>query len=580
LSVVERGGGHVYSSTPHALSGPVNLTEPLRPGPADAWRAVAGHATRLGADSIESLFTRDAGRVGEFSAQACGLHLDYSKQRLDRAARGALFALAEAAGVAQARARMFAGEAINVTEGRAAWHPALRWPAGVPMPGTGRPPPADVATVLARMRDFSDAVRDGRWTGHSGAPIRDVVNIGIGGSDLGPAMVCRALGARAHPRLRCHFVSNLDSNHLSSVLERCSAAQTLFVICSKTFTTQETLVNARSARAWLLDAAGGDASAVRQHFVAVSTALARCAEFGIADENVFGFWDWVGGRYSLWSAVGLCIALYLGMDDFDALRAGAHAMDRHFLEAPPERNLPLLLGLLGCWNRNALALPTHAVLPYDHALELFPAYLQQLEMESNGKGVTRAGAPLARPAAPVLWGTLGNNGQHAFYQMMHQGLDVVPVDVLLAVHSQRPLPGHDAAVAANALAQTEALMRGRSLEAAREALRGQGLAGEALERAAAHRAMPGGRPSSTLLYDRLTPDLLGALVALYEHKVLVQASCWDINAFDQFGVELGKQLAGSLLALIEDAEPGDVSAHDPSTRALLARVRELRGETL
>ena len=553
------------------------MSQSSRPGPAGAWNAVAAHAARLRGTSIESLFSGDPSRADDFAADACGVYLDYSKQRLDRDARSGLLALADAAGVAGARARMFAGEPINVTEGRAAWHPALRWPAGEPMPGAG-PPPAEVAEVLARMRAFSDAVRDGRWTGHSGAPIRDVVNIGIGGSDLGPAMVCRALDVRAHPRLRCHFVSNLDSNHLASVLERCSPAQTLFVICSKTFSTLETLTNARSARAWLLDDAGGDASVVRHHFVAVSTALARCAEFGIPDDNVFGFWDWVGGRYSLWSAIGLSIALYLGMDDFDALRAGGHAMDRHFLDAPPERNLPLLLGLLGCWNRNALALPTHAVLPYDHALELFPAFLQQLEMESNGKGVTLAGEPLARPAAPVLWGTLGNNGQHAFYQMMHQGLDVVPSDVLVPVRSQRPLPGHDAAVIANALAQTEALMRGRSADAVRGALAGSGLAGEALDRAAAHRAMPGGRPSSTLLYERLTPEVLGALIALYEHKVLVQATCWDINAFDQFGVELGKELAGSLLPLIEDEAPGDDSAHDPSTRALLARVRSMRAD--
>jgi glucose-6-phosphate isomerase len=551
------------------------VSETRRLRTADAWRAVAGQAERLAGVAIESLFDADARRVEAFSAAACGLYLDYSKQRLDREARDALFALAEAVGVAGARARMYAGEPVNATENRAAWHVALRWPPDRPLPGTDSPPPAAVAEVLARMRTFSEAVRDGRWTGFSGSPVRDVVNIGIGGSDLGPAMVCRALDARARRGLRCHFVSNLDSNHLASVLERCAPAQTLFVICSKTFSTLETLTNAHSAREWLL-AAAGDEAAVSRHFVAVSTALERCAAFGIPDDNVFGFWDWVGGRYSLWSAIGLAIALYLGMDDFDALRAGGHDMDRHFLTAPPQENLPLLLGLVAVWNRNALGLPTLAVLPYDHALELFPAFLQQLEMESNGKGVSVEGEPLARGAAPVLWGTLGNNGQHAFYQMMHQGLDVVPSDFVVPVRSQRPLPGHDAAVVANALAQTEALMRGRPAVVVREALAAQGHDADTLERAVAHRVMPGGRPSSTLLYDRLTPRLLGSLIALYEHKVMVQAACWDINAFDQFGVELGKELASSLQPLIEAEQEEDASAHDPSTRALLARVRRLR----
>jgi glucose-6-phosphate isomerase len=427
------------------------------------------------------------------------------------------------------------------------------------------------------MAEFSDAVRSGRWRGFSGAPIREVVNIGIGGSDLGPAMVCRALDARAHPGLRCHFVSNLDSNHLASVLERCSPDQTLFVVCSKTFSTQETLTNAGSARDWLLEAAGGDRAAIARHFVAVSTALERCAGFGIPQSNVFEFWDWVGGRYSLWSAIGLSIAVFLGMDDFDELLRGGHAMDRHFLEAPLERNLPVLLALVGLWNRNLLAYPTHAVLPYDHALELFPAFLQQLEMESNGKSVDRAGRPAMHAAAPVVWGTLGNNAQHAFYQLLHQGAEVVPADFIVAARSQRPLPGHESAVIANALAQAQALMRGREPGQLRPELERTGLGGAELERAAAHRAMPGNRPSTTLLYDRLSPEILGALVALYEHKVFVQATCWDINPFDQFGVELGKRLARDLEPLVDGDGDADAGGHDASTGALLARIRAMRG---
>jgi glucose-6-phosphate isomerase len=545
---------------------------------ARAWSALEQHARELAGTRIDALFEVDPDRAADMSASACGLYLDYSKQRITARTRELLLALAQAAGLAQWRERMFAGEPINATEARAALHVALRWPPGEAMPGTAtaRAAPHDVEQVLARIAAFCDEVRAGRWTGFSGAPMRDIVNIGIGGSDLGPAMACRALQAWSEPRLRCHFVSNVDSTDLACVLAHCDPRSTLFIVASKTFSTQETLLNARSARAWLVAGAGGDESVVDRHFVAVSTALDRCAAFGIPERNVFGFWDWVGGRYSLWSAIGLSIALYTGMDTFRALQRGAHAMDRHFLDAPAQGNLPLLLGLVGVWNRNLLGCCSHAVLPYDHALALFPAYLQQLEMESNGKGVDRAGAPLQRPAAPVIWGTLGNNGQHAFYQMMHQGLDTVPADIIVPALSQHPLPGHEDALVANALAQAEAFMRGRTLDDARASLAGSGLTGEALARAARHRVLPGNRASSVLLYRRLTPELLGALVALYEHKVFVQAVCWDINPFDQFGVELGKAIAKSLQPLLEGG--GEAGAHDPSTRELVARVRTLRAE--
>ncbi len=540
-----------------------------------AWIALERHRETLATSPLSALFERDPDRPRTLSAEACGLFLDYSKQRLDAVARGLLLDLAAAADLPGWRERMFRGEAVNVTEGRAALHVALRWPPGDAPPGAhGTVVARDVESVRARMERFSEDVRSGAWIGYSGEPVRHVVNIGIGGSDLGPAMVCRALDALAHPRIACHFVSNIDSNHLSSVLERCDPRATLFIVSSKTFSTEETLRNASSARAWLVGAAGDDHSVVDRHFVAVSTALERCAAFGIPERNVFGFWDWVGGRYSLWSAIGLSIAVSLGMDAFRALQRGAHAMDRHFLEAPGEANLPVLLALVGIWNRSLLGLPTHAVLPYDHALELFPAYLQQLEMESNGKGVDREGGPLARAAGAVTWGTLGSNGQHAYYQLLHQGLDTVPVDLVVPVFSQRPLPGHEDAVVANALAQAEAFMRGRGAEEARRELLAEGLADHDAARLAPHRAMPGNRPSSVLLYERLTPDVLGALIALYEHKVFTQAVCWGINPFDQFGVELGKRLAITLRELM--AGTGDAAAHDPSTRALVERVRAVR----
>ena len=534
---------------------------------AGAFAALEQHARDLAGTSIAQLFDAEPDRAHDMSASACGLYLDYSKQRISRRTRELLLVLAEAAALPAWRDRLFSGEVVNSTEDRAALHVALRWPPGEAMSGTAdaRAAPGEVEQVLARISAFCDEVRSGRWTGSTGEPIRDVVNIGIGGSDLGPAMVCKALQAWSDGRLRCHFVSNVDSTDLAGVLAGCDPRSTLFIIASKTFSTQETLLNARSARAWLVAGASGDESVVDRHFVAVSTALDRCAAFGIPARNVFGFWDWVGGRYSLWSAIGLSIALFAGMDVFRALQRGAHAMDRHFLDAPAQVNLPILLALIGVWNRNLLGCPTHAVLPYDHALALLPAYLQQLEMESNGKGVDRAGDVLERPAAPVLWGTLGNNGQHAFYQLMHQGLDSVPADLIVPAQSQQPLPGHEDALVANALAQAEAFMRGRSFEQARAALAGSGLDGEALDRAARHRVMPGNRPSSVLLYRRLTPELLGALIALYEHKVFVQAVCWDINPFDQFGVELGKELANSLGPLLAGhGEPGE---HDPSTRS-------------
>ena len=559
----------MLSNNPNEHSEPAS-----EPGSERVWQQLLDHSTQMSAQRVDALFEVEANRATTFSAEACGLYLDYSKQRISAQTFTLLMDLAQSCGVERWRARMFAGEVVNNTESRAALHVALRWPAAGPPAPFGAQILADVEQVRAQVERFSDAVRDGSWTGFSGQPVRDVVNIGIGGSDLGPAMVCNALRALRHPRIRCHFVSNADSAALAAVLGQCDPRSTLFIIASKTFSTQETMLNARSARTWLLQAAAGDETAIAHHFVAVSSALERCAAFGIEAQNVFGFWDWVGGRYSLWSSIGLVIAVSVGMPRFRELLAGAHAMDRHFQSTPLAQNLPVLLALVGIWNRNFLAAPSLAILPYDHCLELLPAFLQQLEMESNGKRVSRAGRPLTRNAAPIVWGTLGNNAQHAFYQMLHQGREEVPADFLLPVFSQSALPGHENTVISNALAQSEAMMRGRTLQQAREQLGAQELSAQELDAAAEHRVMPGNRSSSTILYERLTPYTLGALIALYEHKVFVQAVCWDVNPFDQFGVELGKSLALSLLPALESDV--DVSGHDPSTCALLARVRAIR----
>jgi len=538
-----------------------------------AWAGLEAHQRRLRDVHMRELFDGDPGRCERFSLEACGLFLDYSKHRATDETLERLRSLAREAELEAWIERLFRGDAVNNTEGRAALHPALRYRGASPFPSAERDVMPEVRDVLARIHAFVETVRGGAWRGYDGRPIRDVVNIGIGGSDLGPAMATRAL-ARYHAEgLRAHFVSNLDATQLHEVLSRVDPGTTLFVIASKTFTTQETLTNARSARHWLVSRAGQE-SAVARHFVAVSTSRERVVDFGIDPANMFGFWDWVGGRYSLWSAIGLPIALMVGMEGFEALLGGAYAMDVHFREAPLERNMPVIAGLLGVWYRNFFEAPTRAVLPYDYALRDFPAYLQQLEMESNGKRVTRAGEAVDYATGPIVWGALGNNGQHAFYQLMHQGTALIPSDFIVPAYTQQPLPGHDEAVLANALAQAEALMRGRSAEEAREALRACGLGGAALEAALPHRVLPGNQPSSTLLYERLTPHVLGALVALYEHRVFVQSVCWGINPFDQWGVELGKELARVIQPALEGER--DSAARDASTRGLIERLRAVR----
>ncbi|HRR27638.1 MAG TPA: glucose-6-phosphate isomerase, partial [Acidobacteriota bacterium] len=518
---------------------------------------------------------QDEDRRRRFSLEAAGLFLDYSKNRILDETMRLLCALARRRGVEEWRDRMFAGEAVNVTEGRAALHVALRNRSGRPIFVDGRDVMPDVFRVLERMGSFSDQVRSGVWKGYTGRRIKNVVNLGIGGSDLGPCMVTEALRPFVHPEMRFYFVSNVDGSHLHHTLEGLDPEATLFIVASKTFTTQETLTNARSARRWLVERIGNEA-AVKRHFVAVSTNRREVETFGIDPENMFEFWDWVGGRYSLWSAIGLPIVLAVGIERFHELLSGAHALDEHFRSAPLERNLPVILALLGIWYNNFFGAETYAVLPYDQRLHRFPAYLQQLDMESNGKGVDREGCPVPCMTGPVVWGEPGTNGQHAFFQLMHQGTRLIPADFLLAARADHPLEEHHRILAANCFAQTEALMQGRTEAQARAELESAGLSGEQVARLLPHKIFPGNRPSNTILYPQLTPRTLGGLIALYEHKVFVQGIIWNINSFDQWGVELGKQLAKRILP--ELAEGVVVGGHDSSTAGLIARWKEMRQE--
>jgi len=535
-----------------------------------AWQALKAHHAAIEPLHMRQMFRDDPARFDKFSLQLGDLLFDYSKNRIDEETVSLLVALAGQAGLPAAIERMFGGEKINFTERRAALHTALRNRSGRPVLADGKDVMPDVRRVLGLMRRFSDAVRSGEHLGHTGKQISDIVNIGIGGSDLGPLMACEALKPYSSPKLRAHFVSNVDGTHLAETLKKLDAETTLFIVSSKTFTTQETLTNARSARAWLVEKLGSE-QAVAKHFAAVSTNLKATGEFGINPDNVFEFWDWVGGRYSLWSAIGLPIALHIGMDKFEELLGGAYAMDEHFRSAPLEQNMPVLLGLLGIWYGNFFGAASNAVLPYDQYLHRFPAYLQQLEMESNGKRVDRDGNEVDYDTGMVMWGEPGTNGQHAFYQLIHQGTRLIPADFLAPLHSHNPIGEHHAILLANCFAQTEALMLGKTAEEARAELEAQGLHGEALEALLPHKVFPGNRPTNTLLFDRLDPHTLGMLIALYEHKVFVQSVIWNINPFDQWGVELGKQLAGEILPELRGAA---ASVHDASTAGLIGHFRK------
>ncbi|RJQ48406.1 MAG: glucose-6-phosphate isomerase [Gammaproteobacteria bacterium] len=531
-----------------------------------AWQALLAHHRQIAPLHMRDLFRQDPKRFNKFSLAFNGILLDYSKNRVTEETLILLLDLAKQAGVRDWIERMFSGEKINVTENRSVLHVALRNRSNKPMRVDGQDVMPAVNRVLAQVKSFSDAVRNGAWKGYTGKAVTDIVNIGIGGSDLGPKMVCEALKPYGKHGLRMHFVSNVDGAHIAGTLKLLNPETTLFIVASKTFTTQETLTNAHTARAWLLKTAP-DESAIARHFVAVSTNAKEVARFGIDVKNMFEFWDWVGGRYSLWSAIGLPIALYIGMENFEELLGGAHAMDEHFRTAPPEKNMPLILALLGVWYNNFFGAETHALFPYDQHLRYFPAYLQQGDMESNGKRVTRSGETVDYSTGPILWGEPGTNGQHAFYQLLHQGTKLVPADFIAPVETHHPMGEHHKILLANFFAQTEALMKGKTEAEARAELVQQGLTGGTLEQLLPHKIFPGNKPTNSLLVKKITPAILGSLIALYEHKIFAQGVIWNINSFDQWGVELGKQLAQNILPELQG--PNAVSSHDNSTNGLI-----------
>lgn len=527
------------------------------------WQALSKHYEQQKNVQMRELFAADPKRGEKLTLDAAGLFLDYSKNRVTDETMSLLVGLAKAVGLRERIDAMFAGEKINATEGRAVLHVALRAPAGATINVDGKNVVPEVHAVLDKMAEFSNKVRSGAWLGHTGKRIKNIVNVGIGGSDLGPAMAYDALRAYSDRNLTVRFVSNVDATDFAEVVQGLDAAETLFIVCSKTFTTIETIMNAKTARAWLLEKLG-DEAAVRKHFVAVSTNATEVAKFGIDTANMFGFWDWVGGRYSYTSAIGLSLMVAVGPDKFREMLAGFHELDEHFRTAPFETNLPVLLGLLGVWYNNFFGAESHAVLPYDQYLNRFPAYLQQLDMESNGKSVTLAGEPISYQTGPIIWGQPGTNGQHAFYQLIHQGSKLIPCDFIGFVNSLNALGEHHDQLMANFFAQTEALAFGKTSAE----VKAEGVP-DAL---VTHKTFAGNRPTSTILADKLTPAVLGKLVALYEHKVFVQGIVWGLNSFDQWGVELGKVLAKRIASELESkSEP--TLAHDSSTNALIRRYR-------
>lgn len=531
-----------------------------------AWQALVDHYQQLKTRHLRELFASDPQRFSRFSLNFEGILFDFSKHRTTETTLNLLINLARQARLEERIQQLFRGDKINLTEGRAVFHMALRNRSNRPMLIDGRDVMPEVNEVLAKMRDFTHQVRSGAWRGATGQRITDIVNIGIGGSDLGPLMVTEALKPYASDQLRVHFVSNVDATHLCETLRPLNPETTLFLIASKTFTTQETMANAESARRWLIEALQ-DQAAVARHFVAISTNRDKVTAFGIDPDNMFVFWDWVGGRYSLWSAIGLAIALAIGMDRFEELLAGAHAVDEHFRSEPLERNIPALMALLGIWYTNFFGAASHAILPYDQYLHRFPAYLQQADMESNGKSVTRDGEPVDYATGPVIWGEPGTNGQHAFYQLIHQGTRLIPVDFIAAKTSHNPLADHHRLLLSNVIAQAEALMRGKTREEARQELTAEGLDAEQIAKLEPHKVFPGNRPSTFILLDQLTPRRLGSLIALYEHKIFTQGIIWNLNSFDQWGVELGKQLAQRILPELASTQPA--TEHDSSTNALI-----------
>ena len=539
-----------------------------------AWKALQEHHSKIAPLQMRDLFAQDAQRFEKFSLRYDDILLDFSKNRITEETRRLLLNLARQADLEGWRDKMFSGEKINVTEDRAVLHIALRNRANRPIPVDGQDVMPEVNLVLAHMKAFSESVRSGEWKGYTGKPITDIVNIGIGGSDLGPVMVTEALKPYARPGLNAHFVSNIDGTHIAETLKVVSPETTLFLVASKTFTTQETLTNAHTARDWFMQSAK-DESAVAKHFAALSTNADAVSQFGIDTKNMFGFWDWVGGRYSLWSAIGLSIALYIGFENFEELLSGAFDMDTHFQNAPLDQNLPVILGLVGLWYNDFFDAQTQAILPYDQYMHRFPAYFQQGDMESNGKSVDRSGNRITDyQTGPILWGEPGTNGQHAFYQLIHQGTKLIPCDFLAPVETQNPLGKHHDILLSNFFAQTEALMRGKTAEEARKELEAGGMSGEKLDALVPHKVFTGNRPTNSILFQKLTPRTLGRLIALYEHKIFTQGIIWNINSFDQWGVELGKQLAKAILPELD--APGEITAHDSSTNGLINDYKKRR----
>jgi len=537
------------------------------------WKALKSHRDTLGEQHMQDWFAADSRRFEVFSLETCGLTLDFSKNRITRETIPLLLDLARSVDLEAWRAKMFCGEKINNTENCAALHIALRNRTDIPILVDGMDVMPAVNDVLTRMETLVDAVRDGTWQGATGKRITDVVNIGIGGSGLGPHMVCEALSTNVCKDIKFHFVSNVDGAHISSTLATISWKTTLFIICSKTFTTQETILNAQTARTWFIDQ-GGRPQDIPHHFAAATSNIEAATTFGIPKDNLFEFWDWVGGRFSLWSAAGLTIAIALGSKGFSQLLSGAHAMDRHFAEAPLVRNMPVIMAMLRIWYANFFDAASHALIPFGQNLRLFPDYFQQGDMESNGKQTDRNGNKTDYTTAPVTWGMVGTDCQHSFFQHLHQGTGFIPADFLVAARSETPVAEHHDILLANFIAQTEALMIGKNEEQVRAELTDQGLQPEALEALLPHKIFSGNRPTNSIVFERLTPETLGALIALYEHIIFIEGVVWNVNSFDQWGVELGKQLAGRILSELTGKKLA--TDHDGSTNGLINHIRNLR----
>ena len=545
----------------------------VNPKKTTAWKKLQEHYRQMRDGSMAELFRQDQERFSALSVRFEEILVDYSKNRITKETMGLLLGLARECRVQDAVECMFSGDRINATEKRAVLHVALRNRSNTPVYLDGKDVMPEVNAVLAQMERFSESIGSGAWKGYTGRSITDIVNIGIGGSDLGPVMVTEALRPCWHPHLRPHFVSNVDGTHITETLKGLSPETTLFLIASKTFTTQETMTNAHTARRWFLDASGNESS-IKDHFVAISTNAQAVEAFGIDPVNMFRFWDWVGGRYSLWSSIGLSIACVIGCKHFIELLEGAHAMDRHFREAPFEKNIPVILAAIGIWYNNFFGSQTEAILPYDQYLHRFAAYFQQGNMESNGKYIDRNGRAVGYQTGQVIWGEPGTNGQHAFYQLLHQGTKLIPCDFIAPAVSYNPVGQHHEILLSNFFAQTEALMNGKTAEEVGEELERTGASAEEIKRILPYRVCTGNRPTNSILVRKITPRTLGSLIAMYEHKIFVQGIIWNIFSFDQWGVELGKQLANRILPELKDEHP--VTAHDPSTNGLINAFKALR----